>query len=244
MVRCCILWLVEPPSKDKIKTYQHEQSNQLPSHHPHLPSQEPVLPPRGCPAGVRALLGAASEAHAARDCDRALDLLAAAQEEWEALLEPDSGDDDKGGSGDDCDEEADEEAASDSDGELGGSGGGKLRAAARRRRRRLQRLAPRMALFFGMAAAGALLSAGRDEAAWETLAGSGGALAWLHEAGADAAAWHGAAGVVAYHLGELQVGWCDLRLCMRRLSALSFPLCTRAAIQQQLYLGFHATCSS
>lgn len=71
-----------------------------------------------------------------------------------------------------------------------------------------------MSLFFGAASCGVLLTAGRDEEAREALLLAAPALQWLHEAGADAAAWHGSAGVVAYHLGDLQAAFEHFVRCL------------------------------
>jgi hypothetical protein len=154
--------------------------------------QEPALPPPGCPSAVRRLAGAAFDAHARRECGEALELLAAAQEAWEArsaACERGSG----------C-----SSGGSDADGS-GSDGSGSDASGGGARRRELLGISPAMTLFFGLAEAGVLLTAGRDTEARGALLASGPALGWLNEAGADTAAWHAGVGVVAYHLGDLRV---------------------------------------
>lgn len=65
-------------------------------------------------------------------------------------------------------------------------------------------------LYLSAAVCGVLLTAGRDEAAWEELGSGAGAVAQLHEAGAEAAMWHSCAGTVLYHLHDLQVTAADV----------------------------------
>lgn len=189
------------------------------------------------------LVDAACEAHSLRRCNEALELLQAAQEEWEAweggygkddVSSDDavSGGEESGGhrtddyvSGDDGSSSGatmtdSEGASSASEGVDHGAGIGKVtngrhqkRRHARERQRQdeqykryqQQQLGPAMSLFFGCAACGVLLTAGRVDDAWEALSAAAPALEWLNEAGADAAAWHGSAGVVLFHLGDLQV---------------------------------------
>jgi len=186
--------------------------------------QEPVLPPPGCPAAVCRLIEASNSAHTQRRCEDALLLLQAAQEAWDKHLECLSDDGGSSSSGRDMAESSSgvDAGSSSSSWSEGSTQQHKQRRhynrqpkqqkpqqqsskAHKSKHQDQQQLVPAMTLFFGMAACGVLLTAGRDAEAWSALSKAAPALEWLHEAGADAASWHGAAGVVLYHLGELRV---------------------------------------
>jgi hypothetical protein len=60
-------------------------------------------------------------------------------------------------------------------------------------------------LYFAAVMSSVHLTAGADQAAWHVLVEAVPALVELHEAGAEAGLWHSCAGVVLYHLDQLQV---------------------------------------
>jgi hypothetical protein len=171
---------------------------------------------------VRELVRAACDAHAQRRCDDALALLQAAREAWEArgatcATAGAAGDDDTSSCSScgldlgadapfDCKVRGLRAARTLTWREEGQCDAGAEQERATGSSAAAGPLGPQLTLFFGRAAAGVLLTAGRDAAALRELRSAAPALAWVHEAGAEAAAWHGAAGVVMHHLGDLQVG--------------------------------------